>query len=231
MRVKMTNSIDIKNIRQDLLQLDSAAISDAMDSLNLQGALLNIKARIKQVKMIGPAFTVKYENIDAKPDSQLNAGTYIDMVPAGAVIVIDGNQRADCTNWGNILTHKALQQKISVTVIAGSVRDIEEIRELRYPLFSSHIYMVTGKNRTRVQSLQKPVTIADVKIRPDDWLFGDENGVLVLPKEHLTEIIQRALNVQKTENDIIKAIYSGSSLESARLQHGYAAPWVSSNEK
>lgn len=231
MRVKMTNSIDIKNIRQDLLQLDSAAISDAMDSLNLQGALLNIKARIKQVKMIGPAFTVKYENIDAKPDSQLNAGTYIDMVPAGAVIVIDGNQRADCTNWGNILTHKALQQKISGTVIAGSVRDIEEIRELRYPLFSSHIYMVTGKNRTRVQSLQKPVTIADVKIRPDDWLFGDENGVLVLPKEHLTEIIQRALNVQKTENDIIKAIYSGSSLESARLQHGYAAPWVSSNEK
>lgn len=63
----------------------------------------------------------------------MNAGNYIDQVPARAVIVVDNGGRLDCTSWGNILTTKAVQKKIAGSVIYGSARDITDIRQMDYP--------------------------------------------------------------------------------------------------
>ena len=60
---------------------------------------------------------------------------------------------------------------------------------------------------------------------PGDWVFGDDNGVLVIPGEHLEEVIRRAENVENTERKIIGAINGGTSLDVARQQLGYHVPW------
>lgn len=214
------------NIRQRLLALDTTSISDALDSLYIVGGLQGIKPQLSGKKIAGPVFTVQYEAYEPQKNTFMNAGNYIDDVPDGAVIVVDNQGRTDCTSWGNILTTKAIQKKIAGTVVHGSARDIADIRKMDYPLFARNIYMVSGKNRTRISALQCELNISDVKISPDDWVMADDNGVLVIPRHHLLEVIQRAENVEKTELRIIDTIIEGKKLKDARNILGYSAPWA-----
>lgn len=214
------------NIRQRLLALDTTSISDALDSLYIVGGLQGIKPQLSGKKIAGPVFTVQYEAYEPQKNTFMNAGNYIDDVPDGAVIVVDNQGRTDCTSWGNILTTKAIQKKIAGTVVHGSARDIADIRKMDYPLFARNIYMVSGKNRTRIRALQCELNINDVKISPDDWVMADDNGVLVIPRHHLLEVILRAENVEKTELRIIDTIIEGKKLKDARNILGYSAPWA-----
>ncbi|AOM40388.1 RraA family protein [Xenorhabdus hominickii] len=215
----------IEKIKEQLMALDSAAISDAMDSLHIPAGLAGIIPRNSGVKIAGPAFTVRYEPIIPEQGKFLNAGNYIDEVPVGHVVVVDNQGRTDCTSWGNILTFKAIQKGIAGSVIYGSARDLSEVRRLAYPLFTTGIYMVSGKNRAKVVETQCTLKIGDVVVSPGDWIFADDNGALVIPQQHLLTIIERAENVEKTEQAIIEAITNGEDLVSAREKLGYAVPW------
>jgi regulator of RNase E activity RraA len=215
--------------KQRLLQLDTAAVSDAMDSLGINRALHGIAPRVDGAKIAGPAFTVQYEAFSHEPSTFHNAGNYIDEVPPHAVIVVNNDANTACTNWGDILTRKALRQGIAGTVITGSARDIETIRKLGYPLYTKGIYMVSGKNRVRVKATNVPVDFAGVVVNPGDWMFGDDNGVVVIAPDQLEAVIERAENVNRTEIDIVRAIEAGESLVAARQNFGYSTPWEKRN--
>ncbi|MDE1476352.1 RraA family protein [Xenorhabdus bovienii] len=215
----------IEQIKERLMALDSAAVSDAMDSLYIPAGLSGIVPRNAGIKMAGPVFTVRYEPIIPEQGKFLNAGNYIDEVPAGYVVVVDNQGRTDCTSWGNILTFKAIQKGITGSVIYGSARDLSEVRRLEYPLFTTGVYMVSGKNRAQVAATQCPLNIGGVAISPGDWIFADDNGALAIPQQHLLTAIERAKNVDKTEQAIIKAITNGEDLVDAREKLGYAVPW------
>ena len=175
--------------------------------------------------MAGPVFTVKYTPIQFDSNYFKNAGNYIDNVPEGYVVIVDNQGRMDCTSWGGILTTKAKLKNLGGTVIFGSVRDLLEIKEKEYPLFSTGVYMVSGKNRAVVEATNIPLDINGKTVKDTDWLFGDINGVVVIPLEYLEEVIYRAEKTEKTELSILEAISRGQNLEKARMQHGYNEPW------
>ncbi|MGX9523028.1 RraA family protein [Vibrio mediterranei] len=214
-----------KELRARLLALDTPAISDALDSLSINGGLLGIQCRTNDNKMAGPAFTVKYQPIQFDSKHFKNAGNYIDDVPECSVVLVDNQGRTDCTSWGGILTTKAKLKNLAGTVIFGSVRDLQEINEKEYPLFSTGVYMVSGKNRAVVEATNVPLDINGITVNDSDWLFGDINGVLVIPVEYLEEVIFRAEKTEQTELNILGAISGGQNLEEARAQHGYSEPW------
>lgn len=214
----------MNNLIKQFLHLDSASISDALDSFKISGGLPGIKALFPKTTCVGFAYTVKYEPIKGLKEFQ-NAGNYIDRVPENSIIVIDNGGRTDCTTWGNILTEVALQKKIRGTVIHGCARDISEIREKKYPLFATSTFMQSAKNRARKVAENNPIYIGNVKIEPGDIIFCDENGCLAIPSNLASEIAQRAMNVLNTENKIIQAIQSGMQLEDARKLYGYSKPW------
>ncbi len=215
---------------QQLSQYDTAEISDALDSCGIEGALLGIKPISIGVKIIGPAYTIKYIPYEEKLSDFKNAGNYIDDVPSNAVIVIDNCGREDCTVWGDILTQVALMQKISGTVVFGAVRDVEYIRRIKYPLYASAIYMRSGKNRVYKSEQQCVLNIKGVKIRPDDVIVGDDNGVLIVPKDRLEEVVKKAENIHATEKAIIASVKSGMKLHEARKLHRYDQPWLNKND-
>lgn len=205
--------------------LNSAAISDALDSLGIEGALPSIKPKVKGAKTFGPAFTVQYEAFGTTQQFQ-NAGQYIDDVPAGSMIVVDNQGRSDCTVWGDILTEVACQQQIAGTVIHGASRDIATIREKNYPLFANNTLMRSGKNRVYKKQVQCSIEIDNVVIKPGDFLFADDDGVIVIPNDFAKEVYTRAWNTQITEEKIIKAVQEGDSLKDAREYYRYDQPWL-----
>jgi regulator of RNase E activity RraA len=209
----------------ELARYTTAEVADALDSCGIEGCLLNIKPLTADCKLLGPAYTVKYEPYPEKPESFQGAADYIDQVPAGAVVVIDNGGKMDCTTWGEILTRVAMKQKIQGTLVYGAVRDAAFIKEQNYPLFCCGTFMRSGKNRVRMVKKQCPIMIQQVVIHPEDLLFGDENGVLVIPHAQLAEVMSKVLSIRNTEHQIIAAVESGMSLAEARKIFHYEKPW------
>ncbi len=227
----LNDGLDMNEQLQKLYPFSSAELSDALDSCGIEGALLNIKPLSPGMKLIGPAYTVQYKSNEKKESEFKNAANYIDSIPAKSVIVIDNNGRSDCTVWGDILTQVAIQKDIAGTVVYGAVRDIEAIQATTYPVYSTAVYMRSGKNRVHKANEQCPLTINEVTIRSGDIIFADDNGVLVIPSDSVSEIINKANTIKLTENNIKAAIRSGSTLEQAREDYRYDQPWLGIEKK
>ncbi|NIF20416.1 RraA family protein [Candidatus Pantoea multigeneris] len=208
-----------------LAKFDTASISDALDSIGISGGLAGIAQQTPGTRTSGFAFTVQYEPVTDQREFK-NAANYIDQVPPGAIIVSSNNARTDCTVWGDILTHFANLKGISGTVIDGVARDIHTVLELNYPLFTRGRFMQSAKNRVQLKAVQVAVTVSGVTINPGDAIVADASGVVVIPRQHLQEVLEKAARVEETESRIIASINAGSTLEQARLQHRYDQPWL-----
>ncbi|UQA92422.1 RraA family protein [Streptomyces halobius] len=222
--------VEAEALRECLSRLDTAALSDAMDSLRTPPCVLpGIATRTPGAVACGPAFTVRYRAIDDDTTFH-NAADYIDDVPAGSVVVVDNGGSRTCTNWGSLLSSVALHRGISGTVVHGSVRDVKESRAAGYPLFSADVTMVSGKNRVVLDRTGAEVDVAGTPVAPGDWIFADDNGALRIPAGLVAEVVRRAEAVERTEARIREAALGGSRLDEARARFGYARPWEDGGE-
>ena len=208
----------MEEVLERLSKFATSAISDAMDRLGIPGTCQGINPLDHRFRMIGRAFTVKYEAVGTEGGS---VGDYIDDVKPGEIVVLDNRGRQDCTVWGDILTGFAHQHGIAGTLIDGVCRDTNRSRELDYPIFSVGCFMRTGKDRVRVDGTNVPVTIANVRVRPGDIIVGDADGVLVIPAERANEVLQVAQAVEDAEEAIRKAAAAGMRLVEARKKFRY----------
>jgi regulator of RNase E activity RraA len=210
--------------------LDTASLSDALDSLGLAGGLAGLNQQVPGTRCAGFAYTVLYEPVPERSGFR-TAANYIDEVPPDAVIVSSNPGRTDCTTWGDILTHVAISRGIRGTLIDGAARDIDTVERLKYPLFSRARFMQSAKNRVQLKATQVPVQISGVTVNPGDLVICDSSGCLAIPADKAEQVIQRAQAVERTEKDIIQSVNAGSTLEQARALHRYDQPWLSPKEK
>lgn len=200
------------------LKLDTAAISDAMDKLGIAGQCLGIKPLDHRFHLAGRAFTVRCAAAK-KPAGSV--GDYIDDVPAGAVVAVDNGGREDATVWGDILTFLAHRKGVAGTVIDGACRDVRLCLELGYPVYSRSYSMRTGKDRVMAEAYNEPVSIGTARVEAGDLVFGDADGVVVLPRAHEDRIIAVAEEISVIEERIREALRAGARLEETRASLGY----------
>ncbi|HEX4253422.1 MAG TPA: RraA family protein [Pseudonocardia sp.] len=200
------------------MNLSCASVSDALDSLGLPGALHGIGALRGGQRAVGPVFTVTYEPVD---EAGGTVGDFLDDVPTGAVVLIDNAGRTDCTVWGGIMSETAHARGIAGTVIHGTCRDVAVAAAAGYPIWSVARFMRTGKDRVRVASVQAPVTIDGVTIRPGDLLVADDDGAVAVPAARWDEVAEAARRIDRVEQAIVEAVRGGATLARARTLHGY----------
>jgi len=214
-----TDPVTTAAVRDTLLALPTAALSDALDALALPGSLHGIQPLRAGIRTVGPAYTVAYEPIEA--DVTGTVGDFLDAVEPGAVVVIDNGGRTDCTVWGGIMTQTAAARGVAGTVINGACRDVATSLETGYPLWSAARFMRTGKDRVRLARVQSELLIDGVTIHPGDWVCADDDGVVVVPHDRLDEIVRLAQSIERTERDIVDSVRAGDTLAHARTTHGY----------
>lgn len=198
--------------------IDTATLSDALDTLGINGQCHGITPRDPGFRMAGRAFTILYGPA-GKPGGTV--GDFIDDVPEGSVIVLDNGGRTDATVWGDIMTEIAHRRQLAGTVIDGVNRDVHLCRTLRYPVFSRRAYMRTGKDRVQVEGVAVAVTIGGARVAPGDVVVGDPDGVVVLPAEHAAAVLDAAEHILAAETGIREAIRGGMRLDEARARFGY----------
>jgi len=191
-----------EHIREILLLVSAANISDA---LHRRGWLEGIHPVVSSVKMAGPAITVRTLPGDwAKPVEA------VDMAGEGDVIVIDAGGVPPAV-WGELATTSCVGRKVAGVVINGMARDIGDIRKLKFPLFAKLTGPQAGEPKG-FGEINVPLRIGGVSVNPGDWIAGDDDGVVVIPKEQIVETVNRAMDVLEKENRIRTEIGDGNTL-------------------
>jgi regulator of RNase E activity RraA len=212
--------VAIKKLDPDIIEgfkgLDTTSVSDALDRLGIVGGLEGIKPVIYGASFCGQAFTVHYVPCGVVKGT---VGDFLDDVELGQVVVIDNAGRQNCTVWGDLMSLSASLRGVAGTVIDGVCRDINGIRQLKYPIFTRGHFMVTGKDRVQVDAVNVPVAVSGVQVKPGDLMLADDTGVVVIPQEKATEVLTVASEIAAKED--LKEIRSGATLREARAKAGY----------
>lgn len=191
-----------KGIKDILLKVSTPNISDALHRGN---PCKDIVPVFEGIKMVGRAFTARtYPGDWAKPVEA------IDEAEKGDIIVIDSGGVPPAV-WGELASWSAKQKGISGVVIDGAIRDVSEIKELKFPAFAKIITPQAGEPKG-FGEINIPVNIGGIRVTPGDWIVGDDDGVMVIPQNKAAEITNRAMDVLERENRIRKEIKEGSTL-------------------
>ncbi|HEY8359860.1 MAG TPA: RraA family protein [Ramlibacter sp.] len=215
----MTTDLTHSDWFQQARTLSTAEVSDALDAFHLPGSALGIHPIAGPAKLFGLAFTIRYAPIDRFTPGTV--GDYIDTLQPGTVAVLDNGGRLDCTVWGGILSRLAAQKKLAGTVIHGVCRDTAEADAVDYPLYASGRFMRTGKDRVQVEAYEQPVMLGDVRVCPGDLVVGDADGIVVVPKQRMQEVLVKALETRAVEDQILQAALGGLPLTEARKKFKY----------
>jgi 3-hexulose-6-phosphate synthase/6-phospho-3-hexuloisomerase len=192
-----------EEIRSLLMQVSAPNVTDAM---HRKGAMSGIVSICGNVKMVGRAVTVQTFPGDwAKPVEA------IDIARKNEVIVINNDGATHIAPWGELATLSCVKKGISGVVIDGAVRDVDDIRIMKFPLFAKAVVPNAGEPKG-FGEINAEIQCGGQYVRPGDWIVGDESGVVVIPGERAYEIARRALEVRKNEERIREEIRRGSTL-------------------
>jgi len=192
-----------ENIKEAFMKVSTPNLSDAMHRKNAIGDFIKLGGG----KIVGPAVTVKTMDGD-----WAKAVEAIDYAKPGEVIVIDAGNGKTAV-WGELATWSCKIKGIAGVVIYGAARDADEIKKMDYPIFTKRVVPNAGEPKG-FGEINVEIEIEGVKIRPGDWIVGDESGIVVVPKEEAVEIANRAIDVMEHENRIREEIKRGNTLSS-----------------
>ncbi len=196
-----------------LSRLDSCAVSDALDKLGLPGCVTGLSALTSRKKIAGRVRTVKLVAKDAAPAA---AGppkhlgtTAIEAASPGEIIVIEQRSGVDAASWGGILSIGASLRGIAGVIADGPVRDIDEARQLDFPIFGRCATARTARNRIVEAAGDLPVTIGNVTVKPGNLALADGSAVVFVTADQAARVIEAAEAIARREAAMADALRAG----------------------
>jgi regulator of RNase E activity RraA len=191
-----------------LAKLDSSAISDALDTLNLKGVVTNLHSVTVPRKIFGRAVTVKLVPKGEK-ESKRHLGTAaIEAAAKGDVIVIE-HCRTDVAGWGGNLSIAAKEREICGVVINGACRDADEMVDLGFPVYAKAVVPTTARGRIIEESFNEKITFEGIEVHPSDLILADRSGIVFIPSEHAEAVLIAAERIVEKEALMASAIREG----------------------
>lgn len=212
-------------------ELFTCVVGDVMDKLQLQHQFLppQIQPLARDMVLIGRAMPtlavdVFAEKIDNSANKLMNKSfglmlEALDDLQPNEIYLSTGSSPRNAL-WGELMSTRARKLGSRGAVLNGYVRDTKAILKMDFPTFGFGSYGQDSAPRYKVVDFRIPVEIGLVRIRPGDILFGDIDGVLVVPVEAEIEVFTRALEKARGEKLVKKAIEEGSSAVEAFEKYG-----------
>lgn len=212
--------LTLSDILNKFENLYTGAISDILCSMGHRGAMdPQIRPLFEDIRIVGRAHTIR-----AAPTS---AGTRSIAVEAkaacrpGDFVVIDMGGSCESTIWGENSSVACKIKGAVGVVIDGPCRDVAAIRRIRFPVYCRAVSPGIRKGAIVPVAYGVPVSCGGVKVNPGDLLFGDDDGVVVIPSEVEGEVVTRTLSFVKKDKAVRDALMAGMDVKEAyRLKHG-----------
>jgi len=200
-----------------ILEIPTASLSDALDGIGIRGYMdHSIKSRTCDVKVVGPAVTVK-DRLSNRRVIPIKALEAIENAPRGAVLVraienVSVDEASNIALFGGIMAYASKTKGLSGAVLDGGFRDLAECKMLAFPVFSRSIVPTNSVGRTEVVDVNVPIICGGVPVNPGDIIVGDADGVIVIPKEKLGEVVEQASKIEETEKKITTELKKSTSI-------------------
>jgi 4-hydroxy-4-methyl-2-oxoglutarate aldolase len=143
-----------------------------------------------------------------------------DLQPQDVVVLACNGPTERIAPWGELLSTAADVRGATGCVTDGLVRDVTQIRAMEFPVFHGGIGPLDTKGRARMVERDVPVECGGVEVIPGDIVFGDVDGVVVIPRAHELEVIDKAIAKLTGENNTRDALRKGESLASVFERFG-----------
>jgi regulator of RNase E activity RraA len=201
--------------------LFSAVIGDVLDLHGFHHQFLMPQCRPLDPKMVvcGRAMTVLEKDCQSTdlPFGQMLKA--LDSLEQNEVYIAAGSS-PQYALWGELMSTAARMRGAAGAVLAGYIRDTNGILEMNFPVFAYGSYAQDQRGRGLVVDFRIPIQINGVTIQPGDIIFGDVDGVVVLPKELEGVVVTQALGQVQKEQTARKLLLSGVSAENVFCETG-----------
>lgn len=218
------SEIDLFDVQKRLLKVHSADLYDVMDPMGYPNQCLDlgIKPLRDDMKVAGPAFTYwgmrepLYDADLPRPDFD-NYAVFEKFYP-GCVVVINAEKEDQVGHWGEMMSYGARNKGAVGAVIDGNTRDKAGILKIdNWACFARCTTPVESKKRWRPKVCQVPIYMSGtlsrmVRVNPGDWIFGDCDGVMVIPKEILMDVLAAVEELSNREELSRRELAAGASL-------------------
>jgi regulator of RNase E activity RraA len=202
---------DLKDLIAAYRQLSTANVSDGLDKVGIAGTPHGIGPLWDDcAKIVGPAATLKLVPVgEAEESPVLGTLEAVKLGNAGDVLVIDQGGRMDVNSYGGVAGFTTRHFGLVGTVIDGVTRDIDEYKELNLPVFGRGFIQQSIRNRCACAGYGIGVRLGGVPVEPGDLIMADENGVCIVPKAKMAEVLEHSQLFKAIEEGIIEAVRQG----------------------
>lgn len=200
-----------QDIVQRLSRLDTCAVSDALDRLGLRGATTGIGPVWPCPRICGRSVTMKLKPAGPEPSKQHLGTRAIEAAETGNIIVID-NAGRPIPAWGGLLSLAARLKGVADVLVDGACRDVDESRELGFPVYARSAAPMTARGRILEQSCNEEIRFRGVQVQPGDLVIADGSGVVFIPRPKETEVLAGAEKIARRESLMAAKIRKGCAV-------------------
>jgi regulator of RNase E activity RraA len=214
--------MDLVRLRSRLSQLYVPAVADILDDMGYTEQVMkgNLRPLYSDVKLCGPAVTVStywYSTYRRGERNIESLAAIFDSCYNGCVVVVacGGNMGAAC--WGELMSNAARARGAVGAVVDGAIRDVPKILEINPPfqVYSAGFTPADSKGRVEFSETEVEIVCGGVRIRPGDIVYGDYDGVVVIPKQVVWEVLEEAEKKVEKEAEFRKSIRQGMNFREA----------------
>ena len=217
------NKMPFAETAERLRQVYSAVLCDVLDSLGFRRQALSYRIRplFSEALLIGRARTLVSQPVDQFPEKPYaKEFEALDTLEPDDVIVFDTGEDLHSAVWGELLSVASLAKGARGAVIDGLTRDAAKIRELRFPVFARGISSYDSYGRSEVIAYDVPITCDGVAVQSGDVVFGDYDGVVVIPAATVETVIEKAELKVSREKVVEGEFRKGRKVADVFAEHG-----------
>jgi regulator of RNase E activity RraA len=204
-------------------KLYTAVVADALDQIGIRNQAMReyLRPVCPCSAFCGWARTIACSDVyHVPPEPYAMEIESVDSILPGEVVVVSTQQSKRNAPWGELLSTAAKARGAHGAVIDGLVRDVRKIEELGFPVLAAGIKPVDSMGRGIVTAYNVPVECGEVLVNPGDFVFADSDGVVVIPRANVDEVLQLALNKANRENSSRAELMKGAYLRDVYRKYG-----------
>jgi regulator of RNase E activity RraA len=213
---------DVPSMIEAYRHVEAASVSDAIEqSLHEKRYMSHNMQSIFPTKFAGTALTVKLvkeENHD--PDALSGMLKAIDSGGAGSVYVMEVEDGANIAGMGGLMGTAMFARGFAGAVIDGGVRDLPQLKRIGFPVYATGPVPSTSVGHYRFGGVNIPIHCDGVTVSANDIIVADQDGVVVVPREHAAEILVLAQKLDNSEHSMLPFIEKFHSITEAVKQFG-----------
>ena len=227
---EMLDKVDIQplavsdeEICERLEKLYTGAINDVLREHCLMDQAMpnNILPLKMDMCRAGVAYTIRSAPNPTVGGEMNIRAQMLDAMPKGCCVIWDAGIENEAAHWGEVMTASAIARGARMAVINGGLRDTRQVLAQDFPVFYRYRTSNGSLGRTKITEYNVPLRIGKVYIKPGDFIFGDIDGVVVIPRAIALEVLERAAKIKSNEKEMRGMVYEGFSAVKMIDEGGY----------